>query len=93
MKSKVKFPYQGWVLMPSFAPKELQFTEEYWYSQGFHLVESSRKYYSVDEIYKSKSDAIAAGRERLAKHRVDLEKRAATIEKRQKALDKAEQQP
>lgn len=92
-QSNVKFPYKGWVLMPSFAPKELTFTEKSWYSPDFHLTEASSKYYSVDEIYKSKSDAIAAGREQLKKLMADLEKRAETIRKRCAALDKAEVKP
>jgi hypothetical protein len=88
--SKVKFPYKGWVLMPSFAPKELNFVESDWMTGDWHVADNSAKYYTVAEIYKTKNEAIVAGREKLAKLRLDLAKRSATIEKRQAALDKAE---
>lgn len=92
-KSKVQFPYQGWVLMPSFATKELTFIDTAFATDDWHITEGSSKYYAVDSIYKTKADAVAAGRDRLAKLRLDLAKRAATIEKRQAALDKAEGKP
>lgn len=85
-----KFPYKGWVLMPSFAPKELTFINTGWMTGEWHVAENSSKYYSVAEIYETKSEAIAAGREKLAKLRLDIAKRSAAIEKRQAALDKAE---
>lgn len=91
--SKVKFPYQGWVLMPSFAPKELTFVDTAWATGDWHVSKGSSKYYGVNEIYQNKAEAIAAGREKLIKLRADLEKRRTTIEKRQAALDKAELMP
>lgn len=88
--TKAKFPYQGWVLMPSFTPKELTFVTYGWMTGDWHISKGSSKYYAVSEIYKTKSEAISAGRNRLEKLREDLKKRTASIEKRKAALDKAE---
>jgi hypothetical protein len=89
--AKKKFPYQGWILMPSFTLKELTFVKSATMTDDWHASsERSLKYYDVSEIHKTKSEAISAGRNRLEKLRENLKKRAASIEKWQAALDKAE---
>lgn len=86
-----QFPYNAWVLQPSFKPKEVTFTEKHWYGDRRHR-SGTGKVYPVSEIYPTKQAAIAAGREQLEKQREDLLKRQERIDKRAAALDKAERQ-
>ena len=86
--SKQVFPYDGWVLMPSFKPVQVTFVAD---SHGsfWHMRESGRQYCALD-IYQSKQAAIAAGRAALDEQQVRLNKKQAHIEKRWATLDKAE---
>jgi hypothetical protein len=87
----VEFPYNAWVLQPSFKPKEVTLTEKNWYGGQYHLSDTG-KVYLLSEIYPTKQAAIVAGREQLEKQREDLNKRQERIDKRAAALDRAEQQ-
>ena len=88
----MKFPYNAWVLQPSFKPKEVTLIEEKrWYGDRCHLLDTV-KAYLFSEIYPTKQAAIVAGRERIDKQREELNKRRERIDKRAAALDKAEQQ-
>ncbi|MDX4957881.1 hypothetical protein [Delftia acidovorans] len=85
--SEVKFPYQGWVLTPSFKPVETTFTGCK-YGRDWHDADGKKAYF-IANIFRSKGDAIANGREILVKQQTDLDKKQANIEKRRAALDKA----
>lgn len=85
-----KFPYIGWVLMPSFAPKQVEFVSHTNYAafdEQWHLPANGRGY-KVSEIYPSRDAAIEAGYKRLAKQQADLGKKQVAINKRRATLDK-----
>lgn len=84
--SEVKFPYQGWVLTPSFKPVEKTFVSGY---AGEWHDTSSNQMYHILNIYRSKTEAILSGRSKLEAQQAALDKKQANIEKRRAALDKA----
>lgn len=86
--SKQIFPYDGWVLMPSFKPVQVALVESN-HSPLWHKTESG-KLYCTDNIHQSKQAAIAAGRAALDGQQAALEKKQANINKRRAALEKAE---
>lgn len=84
--AKKKFPYKGWVLTPSFEPKEKTFVCQYGY-YDYHVSDSEK--YHIDMIFKDKTSAIAWGRAELEKQKIALDKKFAMLEKRREALNKA----
>ena len=85
------YPYQGWVLMPSFKPKEVTLTSRYGYaSQDYGDLTDSSKLYALSDIFPDKASAIAAGWERLREQQVKLDKVQGNINKRSANLKKAE---
>lgn len=86
--SEVKFPYQGWVLTPSFKPVEKTFQSKADHYEEWHYDENG-KGYQVRDIYQDKASAIAWGRANLEAQQAALDKKQANIEKRRAALDKA----
>lgn len=89
----MKFPYAGWVLMPSFKPKEITFVRQYETRWGtkkptYHQPESGKEYH-VDDIYKSKTDAIRVGHKRLNEQQEALDKKQLNLNKRRAVLEKA----
>ncbi len=85
------YPYTGWVLLPSFRPFELTFTERYgsWSSNDYGDQTETGKTYQTSEIFPTKGDAITEGRRRLAEQEARLAKQSAAIVKKRAALDKA----
>lgn len=86
--SKVKFPYQGWVLTPAFKPVEKTFVKREMFYDAWHRDEVG-KAYRISSICSDQASAIALGREMLAKQQAALDKKQANIEKRRAALDEA----
>lgn len=86
----MEFPYTGWVLMPSFTPKEVTFVNQYRsiFGDRYHRAESGKRY-ATSEIFKSKTEAICAGHERLRVQQAALVKKQENINKRQAVLKKA----
>lgn len=87
----MKFPYQAWVLQPSFKPKEVTIVRRSWLTDSHHE-EVSGKCHHLGQLHPSKAAAIQAGREQIEKQRVDLAKRQERLNKRIAALDKAEKE-
>lgn len=84
------YPFQAWVLMPSFKPKEVTIVKQYISSSPEYQESASSSLYHKDDLYPSKAIAIATGRELLVKQKATLDKRLETLNKKQAALDKAE---
>ncbi|MDX4957262.1 hypothetical protein [Delftia acidovorans] len=88
--SEVKFPYQGWVLTPSFKPVEKTFFAPY--NKEWHRSTDGGArgtYHQVEKIFPSMEAAIAWGRSDLDKQEAALDKKHFNIQKRRAALDKA----
>lgn len=84
------YPYQAWVLMPSFKPSEVTIEgpyHKYWSHE--RDVTSSGKSYALTELYPNKDAAIDAGSILLDKQEAALSKKQANIDKRREALRKA----
>lgn len=81
------FPYTGWVLMPSFKPKQEQFLEHARQS-NWHVTDKKKPVH-IGDIHPSKQAAIAVGHARLQQQQNDLDKKQANINKRRAALEKA----
>lgn len=84
------YPFNAWVLTPSFKPKEVTITGPYISTAPDWLESDTRNIHHKNELYPSKAVAIAMGRELLVKQKAALEKRQANINKKHAALDKAE---
>ena len=85
------FPYTGWVLMPSFKPKQEQFVKaygDYTNKNDWHITDNGKSVH-ITEIYGSKPDAINAGGKQLIAQQAALDKKQANINKRRVALEKA----
>ena len=86
----MEFPYSGWVLAPSFTPKEVTFVKAYKSIFGGHYHEAqSGKRYATSDIFKTKTYAIARGHERLRAQQAALDKKQESINKRHAVLKKA----
>lgn len=85
------FPYQGWVLLPSFRPVERTFVSKGAWAMELHKSEEG-KLFNVKDIYEYKEDAIAAGHADLDRQQSALDKRQVALEKRRAALEKAAEQ-
>ena len=87
----MKFPYTGWVLMPSFKPAEVILVEQHMEWTGNIWVRAeSGTLYKQGKVFGSKEDAIQYGFEDLAKQQAALDKKQANIHKRRAALEKAQ---
>lgn len=87
--SEKTYPYQAWVLMPSFKPKEVELVAR----ARLDWEESSTgKWYHHTELHPSKAEAIAAGWEKIRIQQADIDKRQAKLNKRIVELDKAERE-
>lgn len=88
---KRKYPYQAWMLQPSFKPVEVTVTESaYAHSYTDWDVLSTGKPVHINLLHPTKAAAIAAGREAVAKAEADLVKRRQNLDKKIAQLDKAE---
>ena len=85
------YPYQGWVLTPSFKPKEVTLTSRYRYSSlDYGDLTDSSKLYALCDIFPNKAAAIAAGKKKVCEQQSKLDKAQANINKRSANLKKAE---
>ncbi|MFE1574360.1 hypothetical protein ACFIQG_21575 [Comamonas odontotermitis] len=85
----MKFPYTGWVLTPSFTPKQVVFKEDAnsWFGD-WHVTEKGKRY-STECIHAAKEAAIEAGHQSLKQQQAALDKKQINIHKRRAALEKA----
>ena len=84
------YPYDAWVLLPSFKPAKVTITSVY----GSHIyndwdLSESGKAYGVSELFETKEAAINCGYERIASQEAIERKRRIAIDKRIAALKKA----
>lgn len=91
---KRKYPRQAWMLMPSFKPVEVTVIAKAYTLIGYSDFDrlSSGKPVHFERLHRTQAEAIAAGREQVAKAEADLLKRRANLDKKIKALDKAEKE-
>lgn len=87
------YPYIAWTLQPSFKPVQVEIVQmvSFWMSE-FDDCSRNGKCHHLKDLFPTKADAIAAGRERLAAQQAKLDKMQIRLDKRRAALDKAEQQ-
>lgn len=84
------YPYLGWVLTPSFKPKQVTLITKYGYGQtDYGDLTEAHKLYALDEIFPTKEEAITYGHERVKKQQAALDKTQAAIHKRRASLEKA----
>ncbi|KAF1019658.1 MAG: hypothetical protein GAK30_02974 [Paracidovorax wautersii] len=83
------FPAQAWVLTPGFQPKEVTLTEASsgWRSKGCRT--ETKWMILLADLYATKGDAIAGGRERLIEQQARIDAMQAKLEKRKATLEKA----
>jgi hypothetical protein len=86
------YPYDGWVLLPSFRPVKVTFEKPYgsWSNDDYGDISEAGKFYMRSVIYASRNDAITAGHNQLNLQQQRLDKQLATMKKRRAALVKAE---
>lgn len=85
---KRKYPYQAWVLSPSYVVKEVTITGSA-YSDQWDRTEAGKSYH-INDLHPTKKAAIVAGREDVVKAEADLVKRRTNLDKKIAQLDKAE---
>jgi len=89
--SERTYPYDGWVLLPSFKLKKVTFVKNYGSWSGDHGdITDAGKYYMLSAIHATRSDAITAGHNQLNLQKVRLDKQLAVMQKRRAELVKAE---
>ena len=84
------YPFNAWVLTPTFKLKEVTIKGVYLTSSPDWLISTSGKLYHLNELHPTQPIAITMGRELLVKQKTALDKRLETINKKHAALDKAE---
>jgi hypothetical protein len=85
------YPYDGWVLLPSFKLKKVTFVKNYGAYSGDHGdITDSGKYYQLSQIHALRSDALIAGHNQLNLQQARLDKQLAVMAKRRAALIKEE---
>lgn len=82
-----EYPYQAWVLTPSFAPKQVTVVEPDRWSNGWLPTESG-KHYQASDIYATKALAIQGGWDRVATQEAALKKKVESLEKKKSVLTK-----
>lgn len=83
---KRDYPFNAWVLGGTFIPKQIIFIGKGWDSD-WHLSEGGKGYFHED-VFQSKDQAVAAGREKLAKQQARIKKQQDGIDKKRANLDK-----
>lgn len=81
------YPYKAWALTDSFNVKEVELTES---GSLYQERSSTGRLYETKDLYASKAEAIAAGREIIKKQRADQAYRLKMINTRAAALTRAE---
>lgn len=86
-----QYPREAWVLMPSFKPKKVTVIKVYksWDRPGEWDVAESGKLYHHTVLFETVEQAVADGREQVAKQQADLTKRQVALNKRISELEKA----
>lgn len=75
----MKFPYTGWVLTPSFKPKQEVFTEDgHSWLKDWHVTEKGKRY-ATEYIHANKEAAIEAGHQSLKQQQAAVDKKQAAI--------------
>lgn len=85
------YPYQAWILMPSFKPVEVTMVSAY---KAFHGADygdrtEAGKLVPRADIFASAWEACKVGNDRLIKQQIDLDKKQANINKRAAEIKKA----
>ena len=85
------YPYNAWVLTPSFKPKEVTLVKAYraFGGQDYGDLTETGKMYGVTEMFPTKRDAVMDGWAQVDKQKADLDKKLIGIAKRRKALQEA----
>jgi hypothetical protein len=88
---KRKYPYNAWMLQPSFKPVEVRVVKRA-YLHSYHEYDEleSGKTVHINNLYPTKAAAIAYGRQQVEKTEADLVKRRENLNKKIAALNKAE---
>lgn len=80
-----QFPYQAWVLSPSYVPKEVTVAKRV----GIGNFESDKgAWLHASDLYPTKQAAIDAGLAKLEAAEARLKKQAETVAKRRANLEK-----
>lgn len=82
------YPYQAWVLTPSFAPKEVTIVEPGRWSTAGWLPTIAGKHYHENEVFDSKNLAIEGGWSRLQEQEDAIQKKLDSINKKKSTLTK-----
>jgi hypothetical protein len=85
------YPYNAWVLTPSFKPKEVELVKPYraFGGQDYGDLTETGKMYGVTEMFPTKRAAVQEGWRRVDKQKADLDKKLIGIAKKRKALQEA----
>lgn len=81
-----QYPFSGWVLQPSFKPKEVTIVSG---PHSSYQQSESGKWYANSDVYSTKDEAIQGGWERVRKQQEDLNKKQVSLNKKQAVLRKA----
>lgn len=82
------YPYQAWVLTPSFAPKEVTIVEPgRWDSSDWRRTTTDKRYYE-SEVFDSKELSIEGGWSRLEEQEAAIQKKIDSINKKKSILTK-----
>jgi hypothetical protein len=87
--SNKSYPYDAWVLTPSFKPKQVKFNEPCRYGEHYGDSTESGKVYHHSEIYPDLKSAITAGWGKVEIQQADIDKRQERLDKKKIALTKA----
>lgn len=82
MTTETKFPYDGWILTPSFKPVKKTFVRVYGAYANWHIPDEGGKNCHVSEIYKTKEAAVEAGFKKLNAEQAAIDKRQVNLTKR-----------
>ncbi|MBP3934475.1 MAG: hypothetical protein J6D44_11480 [Pseudomonas sp.] len=82
------YPYQAWVLTPSFAPKEVTIVEPGGWATDGWLPTIAGKHYHESEVFDSKDLAIEGGWSRLEEQEAAIQKKLDSINKKKSILTK-----
>lgn len=84
------YPYDAWILTPSFKPKAVRIEEKYksYMSSEWELAAGGQAY-SQKDLFATMEDAIEAGWERIHAQETKLAKMQDGIKKKRAALVKA----
>lgn len=85
---KFTFPYNGWVLTPSYKPKQVTVTGEavaYGLYREWHVTDTGNSYHHT-HIHETREQAVAHGHAALDAQKLRIEKQQANLEKHRKNL-------